>query len=128
MSRCTCGQGLAAVADGGGGTDAVGAGPFIAERALVTMERWRKPKFPDTARNMAMLRIAKVYGRLTNKGTGFSTDRNENNPERKHYSSLRSGDLLDFFTKACEITGIEKNANAAVRNLVKLKIENPAFF
>lgn len=91
-------------------------------------------KYKDTARNMAMMRIAQAWKRLTNKPATYATARNKissdnpDNPAPEYYNGNRYGDFLDFFTKACEITGIENNSDAAVGNLVRLKNRNPGQF
>jgi len=100
---------------------------YIADKESDVINGWQKKKFPDTARNMAILRIAQAWKHLTNKPATFKTAKNKkisddpDNKPPKYYAGKRYGEFLDFFTKACEIAGLKEGADANVKRFIELK-------
>ena len=101
--------------------------PHIAGKASDVMKGWSKKKLPDTARNMAMLRITQAWSGLTDKPVIISNARNKKvsdnptDPAPKYYNGKRYGEFLDFFTAACEIVGMENGADANVKRFIELR-------
>jgi hypothetical protein len=96
------------------------------------MKGWVKPKLKDTARNMAMLRIAKAWKQLTRKPATYSTaakkisSDNPDDPAPRYYNGNRYGEFLDFFTAACGLIGIAgKSPDADVGHFIELKGDHP---
>lgn len=110
--------------------------PHLCRTSEKLMAGYKKPSVRDTARNAAMLRIVKAWHDLTNKpatwssssGRGRIQSDNPDYPERNYYSDNQYGDFLDFFVRACKLTQISVNPDAAVRNLEELRKRNPNIF
>lgn len=110
--------------------------PFLADRAAEVIQVWKKKQSRDTISNIAIMRIAQAWRRLTGMPATYNSARtvkvsdNPDDPAPKYYGGEWYGEFLDFLTIACDIVGVKDredlpvSADAAVKQFVELQRRN----
>jgi hypothetical protein len=105
--------------------------PFLADRATEVAQGWKKKKYRDNSTDIAILRIARAWRRLTGMPATCKNASDEpNDLAPKYFNGNWYGEFLDFFTIACDIVGVKDkkglpiSADVAVKQFIELKQRN----